>query len=125
MSGELAMAVATALATKGAEAAMVGGKNALTGLLDLVRDRFGRETHAAAVLDRAVDDPDDLAKRVRLAGVLADVMTRDHAFADRVRAHWAGLSGEVTADHGAVVNHFSGRAEKVVQVRDVRGDINM
>jgi hypothetical protein len=124
MPDEFVTEVAAVLAAKGAELVAVAGKSAMAALVRLVRDRFGRATHEAAVLEAAVEYPDDGERRVALAEVLAQVMIEDPIFAERVRLYWRDASVELTADRGGVVNHFSGSADKVVQARDIVGDIS-
>lgn len=51
-------------------------------------------------------------------------MTRDPDFAQVVEEGWRRVPGtEISAVQGDVSNSFSGSAEKVVQARDVQGDI--
>jgi hypothetical protein len=115
---ELAIAVATALANKGAEAVAAAGRSAIDALVRLVRRRFGHGTHESAVLDAAADDP---AAQRELADLLDRAMSDDPEFANRLRSLWQ----QVSADRGGVVNQFSGHAEKVVQARDIRGNVTL
>jgi hypothetical protein len=124
MPDEWVVAVATALAAKGAEAVVAGGRSTVGALFRLVRDRFGGDARQAAVLRAAVDRPGEHDRQVQLADMLARVMAGDAVFAQRVRTLWREASAEVAAaDHDTVVNKFSGSADKVVQARDISGDI--
>ncbi|MEU7796930.1 hypothetical protein EAD96_24455 [Micromonospora sp. BL1] len=124
MEDQIVLAVATTLATKGAEALGVGARNAIGSLISLVRDRFGAGTRESAVLDAAMAHPQERWRHTALASALADVMARDPGFADALGDEWRRLDGAgVVAVQGQVVNHFSGTAGKVVQARDVQGDI--
>jgi hypothetical protein len=125
MPDEMVMAIATALATRGAEAAVAGGKNALGALVRLVRRRFGTDAAATEALHAATEDPSDQAQIVRLSAMLTRIMVNDPEFDEQLRGYWGQVAGHQTADHGGVVNLFSGRAEKVVQARDIQGDINL
>lgn len=124
MEDQIALAVATALAAKSAEAFGAGAREAIGSLFRMVRDRFGVGTPESAVLDGAVEHPQEQWRQTALASALAEVMARDPQFARTLKGEWRRLTGpNVVAAQGQVDNHFSGTAEKVVQARDIRGDI--
>ena len=125
MPDEIVLAIATTLATKGAEAMIAGGKSAIAALVGLVRGRFGTDSQEAVALREAVADPAERERQFALADVLAQAMADDHRFAEQVLAHWHAVRAEVTVDRGVVVNQFSGIADKVMQVRDVHGTISL
>lgn len=116
---ELAITVATTLAAKGAEAAFASGRSAVGALFRLVRDRLGRRGHDAEMLQAAIDRPGDQDRLAALADALVRAMIEDPALASRLRE---ALPGGMDA---AVVNQFSGSATKVVQARDVHGDVTL
>jgi hypothetical protein len=118
MVDDVAVAVATALAGSTVEAAVAVGKSALAALVRVVRRRFEPEPDATDALEAAVAQPGDDARVARLAMILAQLMAEDAAFGDEVRRRWASADGDV-------VNRFSGRADKVVQARDIHGGVNM
>jgi hypothetical protein len=116
---ELVMAVVTALTTKGAEVLVTTGKNKLAALFRVVHERFSREgTRETAILRAAIDEPDDQVRRQRLAELLARLLAEDPAFRDRLALSWREASAEA-----AVSNYFAGSATKVVQARDIYGDV--
>ena len=116
---EFVPAIASALSAQGSELVIAGGKTALRSLYEVVRARFGRGTAEAERLDAALREPGD-PDRVREFGeALAAVMARDPDFARQVAATWQAT----TAEGAAVVNNFSGRADRVVQARTIRGGI--
>jgi hypothetical protein len=119
------MAVATAVAAKGAEALVAGGTSAVRRLVRLVRDRFGSGTREDRVLQATMADPDDREKVAALVAVLARVLAADPTFRRDVSACWGDVSEELRADRGAVVNQFNGSATKVVQARDIHGDVTL
>ncbi|GAB3816779.1 hypothetical protein [Micromonospora zhanjiangensis] len=124
MDDQIVLAVATALATKGAEALGAGARSAIGSLFSLVRSRFGAGTRESAVLDAALAHPQEQWRHTALASTLADVMARDPDFTAALTDEWRRLvRSDVVAVQGEVVNHFSGTAGKVVQARDVQGDI--
>ncbi|WP_033291487.1 hypothetical protein [Amycolatopsis jejuensis] len=103
-------AVATALATKAA-----------TGLYELVKRKFSGNHKATAELEAATSD--DPATVQVLAERLDEVGRADPEFATALRTEF-----EVHQDarSGGVTNHVGSVAEggKVVQARDVHGDIS-
>jgi hypothetical protein len=123
MQEQLALAIATALATKGGEALIAGGGGLLGQLFRLVRNRFRSSGEGGDTLDAAVANPDE-TNRANLAAALARLMTSDPALEERVRALWRGGAAELSAESGGVVNQFSGSADRVVQARDIRGDVS-
>ncbi len=114
MVDDVTMAMATALANSAVEA----GQSALAALVRMVRRRFARVPDATDALEAAVAQPGDDARVARLAVILTRLMAEDPAFGDEVRRRWASAEGDV-------VNRFSGRADKVVQARDIHGGVNM
>ncbi|MGI5237283.1 hypothetical protein [Dactylosporangium sp. CA-139066] len=88
---DIVLAIATTLATKGAEAVAEGGRNAIAALIGMIRRRRAAGGGRATALDRVITHP-----------------------ADRE-----------APERGLVVNHVSGTAHKVVQARDVHGDISL
>lgn len=116
-------AIAAAASAQGADIVVAGGKAALGSLYALIRERFGRNTPEAAVLDVAVGRPRDDNRIQELAAVLARVMDGDPAFAQEIVTRWRAMQVETSADHDAVINNFSGEAERSVQARDIHGGV--
>lgn len=126
MLDELAMTAAMAVTTKGAEALVASGKDGLAALIRLIRGRFrGSGPREAAVLQAALEHPDDDARRRELAVVLAEMMARDPVFREHLQTCWRAAAAEIADDRSAVTNRFSGTAEKVVQARDITGDVRL
>ncbi len=123
---QLTLAIATALASKGAEAVGAGARSGISALFRLVRARFGDGTRESATLTAAVEHPDERWRLVELASALADVMARDRAFAAAVRSGWHRASeSQPSVGPAETINHFSGTATTVVQAHDVRGGISL
>lgn len=122
---DILLAIATTLATKGAEAVAAGGKNAIAGLIGIIRRRLATSGGRATALDRAVTHPADREARMMLITDLAEMMATDRQFAAQVLAQWRAVCAEEAAERGLVVNHVSGTAHKVLQARDVHGDISL
>ena len=110
MPDEITMAIATTLATKGAEALAAGAQSAISALARFVRARLGRDAN---------ESPSASA----LAEALRRAMADDPEFAASVRDLWRRASAELAADRDGVVNQFSGTGEKIVQARDITGNI--
>jgi hypothetical protein len=125
MPDEIALAIATTLAAKGAEAVVAEGRTALAALVRTIRDRFRRGTREADAVQNALAWPEDRQRRLVLADLLSRTLRDDPEFARCVLTQWRAVQEEATLDHGAVSNHFSGVADKVVQARDVHGDISL
>ena len=123
MPDQLATSIAIVLATKGAEALAAGSRDAIAALYRTVSRRLRRRHEDAAVLDAAVTHPEQPSRQRELADVLGRTMAEDPAFADAMIARWRAAQGGVSVSGGGVLNQFSGRAEKVVQARDISGNI--
>jgi hypothetical protein len=108
------VSIATALATKAA-----------SSLYDMVKKRFDNRAEARAALEAATTTPDDEKTVQALAERLAAEEDADPHFKAALRAEWATVGVELHADHGAVTNQLTGEVSgKVLQARDVHGDIN-
>jgi hypothetical protein len=100
-------AVATTLATKAAG-----------GLYELVRKVFRRHPDAAKALEAAQGAEPDSRPVQALAERLAEVTAAEPEFDRQLREL-------ASADHGGVVNQISGNVVgKVIQARDIKGDIS-
>ena|SRR5688572_6668109 len=120
MPDPVLLAIAAAVAAKGTEAAVEGGRGMLKTLVRLIRERVGRGTSGQVALDDAAAHPDDPRRHDALAAVLAEWVARDQEFGARLRECWAA----VQVESGGVINRFTGTAAgPVIQARDIRGDI--
>lgn len=124
MADPVVMAVVTAVSAKGAEALAAGARSAWSALVRLVKDRLTREPDGPAALNAALAAPGQHPARQQLIAVLSRVMDTDPGFAQQLRTAWSDAAA-VSADHGGVVNHMSGHAQKVVQTRDVFGNVSL
>ncbi|MGC4808787.1 hypothetical protein [Micromonospora sp. DT233] len=101
-----------------------GGRQAVSALVDFLRDRFRREPGARDVIEGIVHHPSQDAAR-RLAEVLDHEALRDPAFGAEFRARWERTDAVVTADTGGVANSISGDVSgPVVQAREIHGGIS-
>lgn len=111
MPEPILVSIAAALAAKGA-----------TGLYDLVRRKFAKDPTAVAVLEAASAAPDDDRPITALAERLYEAEAEDGEFAEALREEWEKLPGSHGDVHNSVTGNVTG---KVVQLRDVHGDINL
>ena len=116
----ITLAIASAAAGKAAETLTEQGRRAVAEIVRRIKERFQGNPAKLAILEGAKDDD---AKIGELAVLLDEASAADPAFGSQIRALW-NQSGVVAAD-GGVVNMFHGEAEKVIQLRDVHGDLNI
>jgi hypothetical protein len=101
-------------------AAALAAKSAAS-LYDLVRRRFAGRKEAEAALEAADGTPPDSPQVAALADHLAAAETEDPAFSDELRRTWQ----QVNVSGDGVVNQITGTVSgKVVQARDIEGDIS-
>jgi hypothetical protein len=124
MTEDFLAALATGLSEQGAALLAAGGRSTLTTVYQLLRERFRPETEESEALEAAVQHPGEREYIDTLAAALTRITADDPAFADRLSTLWRETAQRPSADRGGVVNTFGGEAEKVVQARDIRGDIS-
>lgn len=121
MPDPLLSSVATAVASRAAELAVQGGKEACAALVRLVRERFSRDKEATAALETAQRNSADRVAVAGLAEALQRLASEDAAFAARIRELWPLASAEMSAADGGVVSPATGSVGgHLVQARDVR-----
>ena len=114
------MAIATAVAGKAAESLTGQAGQAIAAIRRKIRARFRGDPGELPALDATRGDPSTVAG---LARFLDAEFAADPAFRDEIRALWLQAAPAATDD--AVSNIFHGKADKVVQLRDVHGDLNI
>ncbi len=96
----------------------------VVGLYKLVKDKFSGDPEATAVLEAAEGAAEDSAEVRALATRLTTAGAEDPAFAEKLRREWDQAAGP-NAETDGVVNTISGTVSgKVVQARDVHGNIS-
>ncbi|HET6711405.1 hypothetical protein [Amycolatopsis sp.] len=111
MPEPILVSIAAALAAKGA-----------TGLYDLVKRKFAKDPEAIALLTAAEAAPEEAQPITALAERLHEAEAEDGEFAEALRAEWQ----KVSLSHGSVSNQVTGNVTgKVVQARDIHGDITL
>jgi hypothetical protein len=111
MVDPILISIATTLATKAAGS-----------LYDLVKSAFHRHPKAAEALEAANGAAPESAPVQALAERLAEVEAAEPAFREQLRTEWAKIE---VSQRGGVNNLITGNVTgKVVQARDITGDIN-
>lgn len=123
MPDPFAVAVTAAIATaagKTAESMTVQAQQAVRAIIDRIRHRFRRYPDRIAALDAAVADD---ATSEELSQALEREFVIDPVFREAIKSLW--LQTAPTVADSAVSNVFYGQADKVVQLRDVHGDLDI
>jgi hypothetical protein len=125
MADPVSMAIATAVAGKAAESLTDQARASLAALMQRIREKFRDRPAGQAALMAAQHDPGSGALAGELALALDEASVEDPEFGRQIRELWDRVRTTAAAgDHG-VVNVFHGRADKVVQLRDVHGDLRI
>lgn len=117
MVDALTLAIATAVAGKAAEGMTEQARQAVSAIVTRLRVKLRRHPADLAVVDAESPELEAVAQ------ILDREFAADPGFRDEVRALWVQASPAATDD--AVSNVFHGQADKVIQLRDVHGDINL
>lgn len=125
MTDPMSVAIATAIVGKAVEVAGDQAKEAVAAIARKVRDRFRGRPADEAALTAAAEDPESADRIAALADALRRASIEDPAFGAELRGLWHQVHMDVTADRDGVVNSFQGQANKVVQLRDVHGDLTI
>ncbi len=121
MPDEIMSAIAAALAGKTADAVFSGSKEAFSGLVRLIRQRFGHDDKARKVLKSAQHAPDDPAAIDALTRELDRLASSDPEIARQIsQLRTAVTQGRVMNTVAGSVNHGI-----VVQARDIDGGIHI
>jgi hypothetical protein len=125
MTDPMSVAIATAIVGKAVEVAGDQAREAVAAIARKVRDRFrGRPADEAALI-AAAEDPGSADRVAALAEALRRAALDDPAFDTELRELWQQVRLDMTAGHDGVVNSFQGQAGKIVQLRDVHGDLTI
>jgi hypothetical protein len=116
MADPITVAIATAIAGKTTESLTDQAREGLAALVRRIREKFRDRPAACAALAAAEDDPDTAAG---LAHALDEASAEDPEFGRQIRALWTRIGDD------GVVNIFHGRADQVIQLRDVHGDLHI
>lgn len=122
MVDQLAITIATNVATKITDTLTSQAQQAVAAIVEKIRERLrsrAGESGEVATLDAAVTASDAPAEE-SLAQVLERLFIADPRFREEIRALW----NSAHPDEG-VSNVFHGKADKVIMMRDVNGDLTI
>lgn len=120
MADPITVAIASAVAGKAAESFSGQTGRALAAIIKRIRDKFQGRPAALATLDAVEEGHGSAAE---LTALLDQASAEDPEFGRQISALWNQAA--VTATDGGVVNFFHGNADKVVQMRDIHGDLTI
>ncbi|OLT11608.1 hypothetical protein BJF79_23910 [Actinomadura sp. CNU-125] len=121
----MTLAIAAAMAGAAVEASAEPARAALLDMARRVRERFRGRAADERALERATETPDEPERVEALEGVVRRVLDEDPEFGAEIESMWNEARTSVVAADEGVVNMFNGRSEKVVQMRDVNGQLNI
>jgi hypothetical protein len=120
MDSAITTTIASTLAARAADAAASVGRSAWAALVRLVRAKLSPTGNVPAVLQSALDHPDDPALIEALAEALAQASTGDPQFAAQLHILWDRARTELAVSDDGVINQISGTVHgNVIQARDV------
>ncbi|GAA4225258.1 hypothetical protein GCM10022254_06800 [Actinomadura meridiana] len=115
----MTVAIATALAGRAVEVASEPVRTAVAELSRRVRERFRGHPSDEAALARADEEPEVLQ------GTVQRILDDDPDFRSELQTLWNQAHTEAVATEDGVVNIFNGHADKMIQLRDVHGDLHI
>lgn len=121
MPDPITTAIATAVAGSAAQSLTTQASRILAEITSRIRRKFRERQGDLAALVAAQDGPGSPDEVAVLAESLHQISVDDPAFGKEIMLLWQQyrvLAGDVN-------NNFQGHAEKVVQLRDVHGDLNI
>lgn len=126
MTDPMTVAIATAMAGKTVEMAGEPIRAAVGELVDKVRKRIARrpERLEAELARAAASDPTP-ERIAALAAALRLLMDDDPQWAAELTPVWTQAQMHAAAHDDGVVNVVNGGAGRVVQLRDVQGDLTI
>jgi hypothetical protein len=114
-------AIATAVAGSATQSLTAQASHILAEIANRLRRKFRERQNDLAAPVAAQDAPASRDQVARLAESLHQFSVDDPAFGEEIMALWRQYLVAV----GNVSNNFQGQAEKVVQLRDIHGDLNI
>lgn len=121
MADPLTLAIATAVASaasgKAAEGVTEQARQALSAIIGRLRAKLRGHPADLAMVDGDLPAPSTVAE------LLDREFAADSGFRDEIRDLW--LQAAPAANDDTASNAFYGQADKVIQLRDVHGDIHM
>lgn len=125
MVDPITTAIAAAAAGKAAESLTGQARQPMAAIVRRIKKKFHDRPADLLVLTAAQEDPWSDMRISELARALEVVSTEDPEFGRQIHKLWNQIGTTSTAHDEAVLNVFHGRADKVVQLRDIHGDLNI
>ncbi|MGH3253328.1 MAG: hypothetical protein ACRDOI_44895 [Trebonia sp.] len=126
MPDPITMTIATAIASQTAQTLTARATSALAEIVRRITRKFRDQPADLAALADAQDHPDSAERVSSLAEALHRAILGDPVFAQEITALWTQSRVEITtATSDGVVNTFHGNADKVIQFRDLHGDLTI
>jgi hypothetical protein len=125
MPDPVTLAIASAVAGKVAESLTDQARQALTELRARIRRKFLHRPEDLAILEAAQADPSSSGRIAQVASLIERTALDDPAFGNDIRSLWNQVQIEINTTNSAITNVFHGQADKVVQTRDVHGDLTI
>jgi hypothetical protein len=122
MVDSFAMIIATNVAAKIAGTFTDQAQQAVVAIVSKIREKLRPGPGVSgdvATLDAAITSSDASATEV-LAQALEELFAKDPQFRDEIRTLWDSVGSD-----DRVTNVFSGKAGKVIMMRDVNGDLTI
>jgi hypothetical protein len=122
MVDPLAMTIATNVASKIADTLTDQAQRAVAAIVRRIREKLRSrpgEAGEVATLDAAIVTSDALAVEA-LAQTLEQLFVADLRFRDEIQALWDSAHSD-----DSVSNIFHGKADRVIMMRDVNGDLTI
>jgi hypothetical protein len=122
MVDPLAMTIATNVASKIADTLTDQAQRAVAAIVRRIREKLRSrpgEAGEVATLDAAIVTSDALAVEA-LAQTLEQLFVADLRFRDKIQALWDSAHSD-----DSVSNIFHGKADRVIMMRDVNGDLTI
>jgi hypothetical protein len=122
MVDPLAMTIAANVATKIADTLTDQAQQAVAAIIRRVREKLRSqpgESAEFAALDATIATGDASAMEA-LARTLQQLFTADPRFRDEIQTLWDSARSD-----DSVTNIFRGKADKVIMMRDVNGDLTI
>jgi glycine/D-amino acid oxidase-like deaminating enzyme len=122
MADPLAVTIAASVASKIADTAVDGAQQAVTAITRKIREKLHSRpdrSRDVATLDATITSGDQTATQA-LARLLEQLFAADPHFREEVRALW-----DHARPDNSVTSIFNGKADKVIMMRDVNGDLTV
>jgi len=120
------MAIATAVASQTAQSLTSQAGHTIAEIARRIQHKFRGSPADLAILTAAQGKSASPEQATELARALDRAITEDPAFGHDMRKLWDQSGNILIAATGdAVANVFTGKAAKVIQLRDVHGDLTI